>query len=131
MIGVRGGTFEDLSRRVNVPPKVMARWLRKDPKIREAYGRGIDTVMMNVEAAAIKRAVGYDHPKTTVTVKRDAINGRILEKTTVKTMEHIPGDPGSQKFLLSKRMSKRYPCKSEDGGGTKVIIQVDREDLDI
>ena len=126
LAGMKGETFEKLAKRMGVPLVVLGRWMRRDPKIRVAYGAGVDVVGINVEAAMIKRAIGYDVKKKVVT-KRIDITGRILEHTTVESVEHIPGDVGAQKFFTSKRLGKRYQEK-ESSSGTRVNIYLDKSD---
>lgn len=111
--------------RLGVPTKILGRWMIRDPRIQKAMQKGMDGMWVDVEMAAKKRALGFKQKKVSTQVRRD-IRGNVIDKTTTTTVEHVLGDVGMQKFLLSKRMSKRY--MDEKPEGTKIIINMDKDD---
>lgn len=123
--GMLGESVGQLAVRLGVPVKILGRWMIRDPRIQKAMQRGMDGMWVDVEMAAKKRALGFKQKKVSTQVRRD-IRGNIIDKTTTTTVEHVLGDVGMQKFLLSKRMSKRY--MDEKPEGTKIIINMDKDD---
>lgn len=123
--GMLGESIASLAERVGVPSRILGQWMMKDPKIQRNMQKGMDVMVVEVERAAIKRAVGYDKPKRTISTKRD-ISGKVVERTTVSTVEHIAGDPSMQRYILDRRAKKRYA--KEDNAPAQVLIHIDGDD---
>ncbi len=126
LAGALNETIAELAKRLKVSNRTLGRWMVLDPKITRAYQCGLDAMIAQVEQAAIKRAVGYEVPKTSVVKTLDG-NGRVTCVTKTTTSTHIPPDPGAFKYILSKRAKKRYPT-AQAPEGTKVIINLDKDD---
>lgn len=125
MSGMLGESVDQLAVRLGVPRRILGQWMHKDKKIIQAIQAGLDTMIVQVEMAGIKRARGYEIPKVERVIERD-ITGKVVRKTVKRTTEHVPPDSSMIKFLLSKRMRKRY--QDERPEGTKIIINMDKED---
>lgn len=128
LAGVTG--VSALGRLCNVSPMTAARWLRRYAAFRKAFEEGINTKVIEIEAALAKRAIGYEHKQKTTRMEIDSFGAkrRVVEKRVV----HIPGDVSAAKFFLENRSTKRW-TKSK-GVPTKSMsfnISVDASDSNI
>ena len=129
VVGAKGGDIKDLAKRLGVTQYMLSKYLDEDEEIGKAFGRGVDMVRYRVEQAMVKRACGFKVPRTTTSTVTDS-TGKIITKTVVKTEDHILGDPGLQKWFLSKRNKERYG-ESERESGPLVVINMDKSDENI
>jgi len=126
LAGVTG--VSALGRLCNVSPMTVARWLRRHADFRKAFEEGVNTKVIEIEAALARRAIGYEHKQKTVRTEVDSFTGarrRVVEKRVV----HVPGDVSAAKFFLENRSTKRW-TKSK-GVPTKSMsfnISVDASD---
>lgn len=126
LAGVTGASLVDLAGMLKISRATLGVWMRKDSNIVKCIQRGLDQMVVQVEIAATKRACGYDQPFREVSRKKD-ITGKVVEEVVKTGKVHVPGDAGMQRFLLSKRASRRFP-QDQKADGVKVIINMDKDD---
>lgn len=126
--GMLGESLDELAARIKIPTRILGVWMIKDKNIAKSMRRGMDGVVVEVERALLKRAKGYDHPVTDRTEKRD-ITGKVVEKTVKHTTIHVPPDPSMIKYVLSKRLRKRYQEEKQEAA--HIIINMDADDRDL
>lgn len=96
-----------LARLCNINPTVCAKWLEKYPDFRKAFETGINTKAMEVEAALVKRALGYEYTTVVNRTEVDKVTGHKRKVKEVKTC-HVPGDVAAQRIFLENRRTKRW-----------------------
>lgn len=129
MTGALGGDVVDLAKRLGVKRSTLVKWMDGDGEIEAQFLRGLDTMRLQIETVAYKKARGYEANRVATCIQTDK-NGKVVMKTKTRTKEHIQPDGGMIKWLLRHRAGDRYP-ESGEGGGVKVVINMDGDDKDI
>lgn len=86
-------------------------WLKKYDKFSEAYKKGTETSLYEVENALFKAACGYDatEAETISTVSPDGLE----TKQVRKKLRHIPPNIGAICFILKNRRPDKWRDKQE------------------
>jgi len=129
MTGALGGDIVELAKKLGVKRSTLVKWMDGDSQIEEQFLRGLDTMRLQIEATAYKKAKGYTAIRSATCTQTDN-TGKVVMKTKTRTKEHIQPDGGMIKWLLRHRAGDRYPENGE-GGGVKVVINMDGDDKDI
>ena len=98
----------EIARRMGLSPAALERRRRQFPQVDEALRRTREAVDCQVEAALLKRALGYE----AVEERSEDKDGRL---TVVRTVKHVPGDVHAQIFWLQCREPKKYREESRLG----------------
>lgn len=113
------GGFTDLGLATlfDVCKATINRWKRKYPEFKQAIKEGkniFDTTI--VEAALLKRALGYNYNETTKEL--DPKTKKMVN--TKRVRKHVSGDVKAQTFWLRNRSRKRWPDTHKLEGGLDV-----------
>lgn len=113
---MRGLTDEQISEKLGISRGTLYNYVKKYPDFATALEEGKEPFDMEVEAALLKRALGYEFEETKV-IK---VGDKEVKKETTK--KHIPANPDTIKFWLINRASDRWTLKQE------VKMQFDKMD---
>ena len=116
--GHQGMTTAEIARMMGTGRAGVARVLRNYPLIRDAYQRGIDGRSVDVEAALLKRSLGFSVPNGRVVTKK--VDGEVVEEVVTQEEVYYPPDVAAIKLMLTNRAKGRY--NREDDGKPAVTI---------
>lgn len=110
-----GFIAEQVAQVFGVSPRTIHDWVQKHPEFRTAMQEGRDNHdVVNVEAALLKRALGYEITevkKTHIRVSAKDAEGNIVKVPATKvetTVKEVPPDPKSAIFWLVNRNRDRW-----------------------
>jgi hypothetical protein len=111
-------TDEQICAVLGVHPVTWYRWLQKHPNFRKAVTRAKHETDAVIEAALVRRAMGYSVEATKVfmtterTVTTDAKGRQVVKERKVPVhvpyLEHIPADVGAITLYLKNRAPERW-----------------------
>lgn len=104
----QGMTADGIADRMGLTPASLARKRRSCPALDAALRRTREVVDFEVEAALLKRALGYE----AVEERTEDKNGK---PGVIRTVKHVPGDVHAQIFWLQCREPKKYREESRSG----------------
>lgn len=102
-----GVTERELSRRMGVSKSTLRDWKKRFPEIREALEKGGDVVNYEVEAALLRKALGYESTERKVEVSAKG------ERKETETTKQVAPDVSA----ISLWLKKRKPEAWGDGSG--------------
>ena len=100
-----GATMRDVAKRLDLPLSVLRKWRATYSELNRVLEEADDVAVAKVEAALMKRALGYAYEETT-TETRDAPNGTTEISKTV-TKQVLP-DTQAATFWLKNRAPDRW-----------------------
>ena len=117
-----GATTNDLAELFDVNPDTIADWKKKSRPFSEAITKGKAEMDAEVEKSLFKRAMGYQHPDTHVSV----CEGRVIQTPLVK---HYPPDTAAASLWLRNRQPAKWRDKTdvEHSGGislTELAVEI-------
>ena len=113
-----GKSLTQTAKIIKVSRETIYEWSRKNKRFSDSLTTAQDDYNCGrVEKSQLKRSLGYRY--TEVTQELDPKTGEMV--TTKKVRKHLPGDPGSQQFHLTKRSPVRWPSKVEIEGGLTIL----------
>lgn len=94
----------------SLPAWVVARLFGTFPVLRQVYDDAMDQMLMTVEAAAYKAAIGGTarHVRKLRKKKTDSDGVETLEESEETLDKVVPPDPALSKLILTSRMKERY-----------------------
>lgn len=103
-----------------IPAWAVRRLFGTFPVLQEVYNNAMDELVLTIEAAAYKAAVGMETRHTRRVRKiREGSDGESQKEETEETLDkYIPPDPALSKLILTSRMRGRY---RDDGPGTQAV----------
>lgn len=104
-------------------------WLKRFDKFAEAYKKGTETSLYEVENALYKSACGYDVTEAE-TVTTTLPNGEET-KTVRKRLRHISPNVGAICFILKNKKKdawKDKPADDDAANGEPVIVEIPGDD---
>jgi transcriptional regulator with XRE-family HTH domain len=109
---LRGWAMEGLdqaaiAQRMGVSERTLRQWANRYPEIRQALDRGADVVDCQVEAALLRKALGYESTERKVEISP---KGERKETETIKQV-------GPDVSAISLWLKKRKPTLWGEGGG--------------
>lgn len=122
-LSVDGFVDDELAQHFGISRSTLYAWKQKHPEFREACILGKRPANKRVEAAILKRALGYDVPYE-ITENGVGANGPINK--VKRGVTHVPGDVTAQMFWLKNREPERWKDKQElqhtgkDGGPIEI-----------
>lgn len=116
--GTRGLTLAEIGEHLGSKTSA-ARIIRQYPALKVAYQNGIDSRTIDVEAALVKKALGFTVPKVSKTVKKT--NEGIIESETKEDI-YFPPDPAALKIFLKGRETQRYKGEEDNKGIVNIYL---------
>jgi len=128
-LALRGATDAEMAVHLGVHRATLARWKAKQPELRDTEQRAKAIADVAVEAAAFRRAVGYDFEETTrermpVLDDNGKPTGRYRMAVTKRVAKHQPADVTALIWWLKNRQPQNWNDRRE------IRVEVDdvRED---
>lgn len=120
----KGATQKEVAEKLMISEAALYKWKGMHAELKESLEAPQGYVDDQVEAALLKRCMGYDYEEVTrwQTIGR---NGELiwLEKRSTK---HLPPDPSSVQFWLRNRRpaewNKPIATEAQDNGDTGVVM---------
>ena len=103
-----GCSFAEVARRCGVRETVLRGWARRCPGVEEALSASREAVDAQVEAALLKRALGYVYTEAV-----EDINGENVKQR--ETHKYEPPNVMAQKLWLSCRKPEQWGGRAGDG----------------
>lgn len=110
----------EICKKLNIGKDLVIKWKKEYTEFNDAFKKGREELLLDMENILYKRALGYDVDDTEVTVKKDS-EGKIIETIIKKKKKHIWSDSNLQ--LILKRLE---PDKWGDNGN-----KINDEDIKI
>lgn len=114
---VMGATDFNLARLFNVSESTINLWKKTYSKFSESIKRGKAQMDEQVEAALLKRALGYEHPEDDI--RTLAIGDGMSRIEITPTVKHYPPDTAAASLWLRNRQPAKWRDKTdvEHSGG--------------
>jgi hypothetical protein len=123
LLGTTNKPIKRLAKEIGVTQRKLALAMSIDEKIIEMYKKGLDMMVVQVQSAAMKKAIGYEIPVVEKSLTKDNF-GREIKKTVTKTI-HVPGDVSAQKMILQAKDESFHPKPAPKGD---IVIVIDEDD---
>lgn len=111
-LGAQGWTNKKIAKFYNVGESTFNKWLRDSPTLREALDSGRIDPGLEVRAAMMKRALGYEYTEIHIETKkiRDKKTGRYIELEVGRrtVTKHVLPNVTAQIFLLKARHPEEW-----------------------
>ena len=118
-----GFTLDKLAKLFRVCKQTIKMWQRKYPEFKDAIQRGRDEYdTINVEAALVKRATGYEFDEDTMEQVVDENTGERVLRVTKRVKRHVVPDPKAAIFYLRNRNRERWPDTQKHDGSIRVTL---------
>lgn len=97
-----GATEQELAQRMGISAGTLRDWKKRFPEIREALGKGGDVVNYEVEAALLRKALGYESTERKVEVSAKG------ERRETETIKQVAPDVSAISLWLKKRKPEAW-----------------------
>lgn len=108
-----GMTHEDIAEKIGVKARTLAAWERSSEKLGKALAESREQADAKVEAALLKKALGFKTTEKKYVVKPDG-----KEEVTTVTKE-VPPDAAAASVWLKNRRPDKWRDKPEADNGTE------------
>lgn len=105
-----GLTDEQIAENMGIAKSTFYDWINKHSDISDALKRGQEQMIVHVENALFKRAIGYEYTEKKVRVQENHLGTNTIREQIVK--EVVP-DVGAQIFILKNRSNGKWRDKRE------------------
>lgn len=131
-----GATVEEIAEGLKIAPSTLYKYKAEKKELKEAFACGREEIIIEIKAALLKKALGYDYTEKKVYTKTDERNGEtVYEEVTTR---HSPPSETAAAMLL-RNYDKSWLDKDFTSTDTKkqeldlkkLVAQASNFDLEI
>ncbi len=124
-----GYNFAQIAQQLQLTEKKLNLWLRRYPDLAELMRCVTDPIDNQVEAALLKRALGYEQQEVYCEDIVDKKSGEVLEELKRKTViKQVPPDVRAAMAWLQNRRPQRWKSTAQEADNN---VPTDPEDADL
>ena len=120
-----GLSDSQIEKNIGISHTTLYKWLKVHVEFANAYKKGTEISIYEVENALYKAACGYDVTEAETIETTDPLGG--VTKTVRKRLRHIPPNVGAVCFILKnkrKEVWKDRPTENDNANNDPVVIEM-------
>ena len=131
-----GATVEEIAKAFNIAPSTLYRYKAEKQELKDAFARGREKVVIEIKAALLKKALGYEYEEEKRVGKKDKDGEQIV--LVEKYKRHSPPSETAARMLLNNydeswrdNDSATASLKEQEMKLKKAIAECNNFDLDM